>query len=276
MFKIVNNKISKYITKNVISIEKRLNKDIKESSINKRILNKIDDEASLLGKAKLISEQILFLNKEVSKANKNVKERIRNQLIFFYIELYKLNHKLHDALRAEISADARLLKMRVEKKLKLQHVYEDLFYKLKNLAANLVKEGHMHLRRYFSVTSKKKAHYGLAMKSIRRLYIIYNLLKSEDHILHFRKILLIKTIHMFKELLKFSNKNAKLISKEITLLERNKFGKEYKRIVSIVDNQIKDLHHFAINFNNYIIHSEPFYAQGKKHIIITHDVKPVF
>lgn len=248
--------------------------DLKESEINKTILKKINNEASILGKEKLIVDQILFLSKRIS--NKRIREKVITQTLFFYIELYKMNHRLHEAIITELKKDAVLLKRRIDNKLKKKHVYENIFYKLRGYATRLAKESQQHLRMYHAATSNKRAHLRLTVKSVSRLFKVYNILKSEDNILHFRKILLLKTLHMFKEMLELSNKNAKLIAHNISMLEKNRFGKQYKEVVLIVNNQIKYLHNFALNFNNYIIHNEPFYANGKKHILITHKVKPVF
>ena len=271
--------INKDLIKSVNTIERKIKKEIKEFSINKRVLGKIESEASLLGKAKLIALQIIFLNKKLSKANKKVSQTIKNQLLFYYIELFKLNQKLHDSLLIELKSDAKLLKDRIAKKLRHRYTYEDIFFKLKQLAAETVRQGQAHLRAYYAATTNKKAHFRLVNASLKRLAIIYRLLKSEEQIVHFRHILLRKIVPMFKDFLKLTNKNAKLIAHCASTLGKSrkiKFDGTYQKIASIIDNQIKELHNFALNFNNYIIHSEPFYANGKKHILITHKVKPVF
>ncbi len=268
--------IDKKITEKIFAVEKRIKKDLRVTELNKAVLKKINDEVSILGKEKLAIQQIIHLSKSKKSKNKEIKERIRKQSLYFLIELYKFNHKMHDILISELRADGKLLKKRIENKMRMQHVYETLFNKFKDLGKRLTQLGYMHMRNYNLATSNKKAHLKLARITLKKLLMVKEILSDEKHIMRFRKILLIKSIKVFHEVLELVNKNAKLLTKDISLLEKKKSDKELNKILLNINQQIEMLHSFAIKFNDYIIHSEPFYVGKEKHIIITHDVKPVF
>ena len=278
VFKIVRYKsIDKKLTKDIYFIENKIKKDLWHADINRIVFNKIKKEASLFGMAKIICEQIVFLNKKKLIAkNKNILERINRQLLYLYIQLYRVNHHIHEALLMELKYGAKLLRNKVTKKIGIFSVYKDFVLKIKNTAKLLVKESKYHIRNYYSSTTNKRVHLALAMRTIVELATLNELLRREDHVIYFRRILLKKTINTFKKLFVLSNRNTKLISAIIKKYEKKKniLSDEGYRNVSIVDNQIKILHNFALQFNNYIIHNEPFYVGKKKHILITHDVKP--
>jgi len=265
------------LNRKVYFLENKIRKKIRESQLNRIILNKIESEASILGKAKLICVQLIDLEKKLKREKtKSTKENIKHQMLFLYIELYKVNHVLHNAIVKEISNNSVHLRKRISGKIKLQHVYKDLFNRLKDIAKKLTTEGIYHLNKYNSGIKDKKAHLRLASKSARELVEIYNLLRAENHIMKFRSLLIFKVNKMFRVMLKGTSDNSKMISNEIFALESNKYSNKLNMIVSIINEQIKELHNFSIKFNSYIIHSEPFYVGKQKHIIITHDVKPVF
>lgn len=281
MFKIKRyNEIDKRLSKNIYLIEKETHKNLNETKLNKQIQNKINREASLLGKEKLICSQIVFLyRKSASIKDKGLTDKIRQQLIYLYIELFKLNHTLHKVLLKELRADAVLLRKWITIKLENKQTYKDFINKTKKLANGILIKCKYHMKMYYDSPLNKKAHLSLAVQAVSDLETLKEMLKRDNHLVFFRKLILTKATKMFKKLLILSDENSRLIAKYVRSLKRESQAIneiEWNRVILIIDHQINALHHFAQNYNNYIIHSEPFYIGKKKHIIITHDVKPVF
>ena len=73
-------------------MENKIRKKIRESQLNRIILNKIESEASILGKAKLICVQLIDLEKKLKREKtKSTKENIKHAVTLSCLRFSSLN-----------------------------------------------------------------------------------------------------------------------------------------------------------------------------------------
>jgi len=235
--------------------------DIEKHTISdKRILSRIEKEGSLLGKERIICDQLSSFSKKSSK-------NTRMQLILMLIRLYKTNTQIVESLEKELKNDKKLLKKRVSQKLKKVHA--ELHGNLLTVAGRHTKAARVHYGKYIPEKSSTHGHYHIASHHKKKAENLYKFLMSRGAREMLKKVATVKLEKVYKELISDSKKIAAAIEKDVSAIEKNrKVDLDYIRY--LVNRQIIALSHFATNYSKSLIHTAQFVDNLSNKIILYH------
>ena len=198
------------------------------------------------------------------------------EILYLYTKLYSINLMVVKAVKNELANDKNMLKSRINSKIRKNHVHMEIYSKLLKKAKYLYAVGRLHLQRFRhnrSETHRHLIHSGLYE---HRVNTILDTLKRKDFKKFVHKMLLFKTIHVFKSLLEASERLTKKILEDIKVLSN--FSKSRSKVLDheinyLIEKQIRTINDFAINYSYSILHSEEFLShKGHKVLLITRQI----
>ncbi len=226
-----------------------------ESSVylDKRVLNSIEKEKSLIGKQLLILEQIKIAAKVRSQAG-------RNQLLALLYRLHQVNKQIEDSLKAELKSKAMTLTKRVNTGLKKKEVLNDFHANIWRLAESHFRKGNLHMQK---VQHEKKAthqHASIAYQHHARAKKIYDSMLRKDSKVILKKLAHKKLSDTYKQIMDRTKLLDKIIEDLVNAIEKQSkaIRIRIKNVEKLVNEENDLLIHFATNYSKSLIHSAEF------------------
>ena len=244
----------------------KIYKEIEETTImDKKILNSIDKEKSIIGKELLICEQLHIIERELPN------KEASSQLILYLIRLLKYNNQVHDSIKKELSNDKKLLKSRVNKAFSANDIHQEIYNSVLKIADKHFNLGRKHMKKFKVNDSKTHHHAQYALHHKTKAEDLYDTLMGKDIKKVIKQLALTKLSEIYTKMNKKGEETSSLIIKTVKKLEK---GNKVKTPIHDINKNILEqnlaLRHFATNYSKTLIHSAEYIDNLSNKIILYH------
>lgn len=243
----------------------QLYKDIEKYTISdKRVLNSIDREESVMGKQLLICEQLQQIETKLPS------KEAKNQLILYLIRLFKYNAQIYESVKKELDDDSKLLKKRVEIGFK-KGASKEIYNNVLRVADHHFKIGKEHLNQLKPQDATTHHHANLALRHKNEAEELYNLLTEKGVRRVIKRLALMKLTDTYKKLIERCEALVKVVSSTVRIIESGKKATtEVYEIHRFVVEQNLILRHFALNYSKSLIHSAEYIDFLNNRVVLYH------
>lgn len=256
-------KLSKTDIRSIGQMYKNLDEKI---IVDKKILDSIDNEKSIIGKQLLIGDQLQVVMKKVS--NKGAK----NQLIFYLVRLFNYNTQVYESLKLELKNDGKLLGNRVKNGFQKKDIHKEMCKNILKIANKHFNIGKQHLKGFNPQDKSTHRHGHMAMHHKVKAEGLYDTLVSKDIKQVIKRLALVKLTNTYKKMITRCGEIASLIVKTLKTVKKSNQLKLYiHEINRYIAEQNLALRHFAINYSKSLIHAAEYIDNlNNKIILYTH------
>jgi len=254
--------MKKITKKEAVYLNKMYEDFEKATIIDKKILNSIDREKSLIGKSLIICDQLAAIQKKKGK-------EARGQNILFLIRLFRYNTQVYESLKKELAKEKELLKKRVNKGFRSSSVHEEIYKNVLKVADQHFSIGKKHLKQFKSKDESTHKHGHMALHHKKKAEDIYDTLLGKDIKKVIKRLAIVKLAETYELLIKICNELSTELNKTIKSAKKgNKIAASIEKICVLCHRQNLTLKHYAVNYSRAMIHSAEYIDNLRNKVII--------